>query len=61
MDTNLDERSCLITCKSFAKTENFSQISLRMNIGYLFWYYWIHWPWKWWSSCGNIVFWLLTL
>ena len=55
IDTNLQDHSCLITCKTFTKTENFSQISFWLNLAYLFWYYWIHWPWKWWFSCQNQI------
>ena len=36
MDTNLVERSYLITCKTFNKTEIFSQTSLWLNLAYSF-------------------------
>lgn len=53
MDTNLVERSCLITCKTFNKTENFSLTSLLLNLAYLCWYHCIPWPRKLWFSCQN--------
>ena len=36
MDTNLDERSCLITLETFKKTKNFTKINLWMNIAIYF-------------------------
>ena len=55
IDTNLHYRSCLITCKMFHKTENFSQISLWLNLPYLRWHCLPPWPWKWWFSCQNNI------